>query len=132
MSVHWLPRARLERLHAKMIRREGGIPELHSPHLLESALARAQSKQAYADPEPTLPELAAAYAFGIAKNHPFADGNKRAGLLAVHAFLFLNDLDFAPNDDEAVSAMVDLANDRLDEAGLAEWIARNTKPLAES
>ena len=75
--------------------------------------------------EPDLAELAAAYAFGIAKNHPFIDGNKRAALLALVTFLGLNDIDFLVEEAEAVVMIRGLAAGEIDEIGLTRWIRDN-------
>ncbi len=79
--------------------------------------------------EPDIAELAAAYAFGIAKNHPFIDGGKRAALLALVTFLGLNDIDFVVDEAEAVLMIRGLAAGEIDESGLIRWI-RDTWPKA--
>jgi len=91
--------------------------------MLESALARPINKHAYAETD--LAKLAAAYAFGIARNHPFVDGNKRTALLSIVTFLGLNDVDFIASEAEAVVIIRDLAAGEVDEEGLARWIRDN-------
>lgn len=92
---------------------------------LEAALARPQNKLAY-DPEANLLSFAAAYGFGLVRNHPFRDGNKRIGFLAMVTFLRLNGVTFAPPPEEVVSTMVDLAGGKLSEAELEEWICNHS------
>ena len=85
----WVPRLVLEAVHLDQLREHGGRPGLRDEHALESALARPRQKWSY-EPASDLAALAAAYAFGIARNHPFIDGNKRAAFLAMMVFLGLN------------------------------------------
>ena len=89
--------------------------------------SRPVDRVAYAgdSTEVDLPELAAAYAFGIARNHPFIDGNKRAALLALVTFLGLNDIDFLADEAEAVVMIRGLAAGEIDESGLTRWIRDN-------
>ena len=96
---------------------------------MQSALARPQNLAAYG--EPNLAELAAAYAYGIVRNHPFIDGNKRAALLAAYVFLELNDHTMTAPEVDAVFVFRDLAASEIDEATLAHWIAANMAPLDE-
>ena len=88
---------------------------------LESALARPQQKWAY-DEEPDIAVLAAAYAFGLARNHPYRDGNKRIGFLALVTFLGINGHNFDATDEDIVSTMLALADGSLSEPALARWI----------
>jgi len=81
---------------------------------------------------PILPRLAAAYGFGIARNHPFVDGNKRAALLVIITFLGLNDITFTASEAEAVVMIRDLAAGTIDEDVLSRWIADNVSPVQES
>ena len=93
--------------------------------LLDSALARPLNLLAYG--EPSLEELAAAYAFGIARNHPFADGNKRAALLATGIFLGINGISFRPDKVDAYRVYFALAAGEVSEKELAAWIGRNCR-----
>ena len=95
--------------------------------MLESALGRPLNTWTYGETD--LAALAAAYAFDIARNHPFVDGNKRASLLAIITFLGLNDIDFAASDAEAVVMIQDLAAGKVYEDGLTRWI-RDSLPGA--
>lgn len=110
-------------IHESQLRKFGGPPGVRDIGALESALGRAQNRWAYEQSE--LAVLAAAYGFGIARNHPFVDGNKRAALLAIVTFLGLNGIDFVANEAEAVVIIRDLAAGQVDEAGLARWISDN-------
>ena len=121
----WLAEKVVVALHAKLIARHGGLGALRDAGLLASALARPQNLYAYG--EPTLPELAAAYCFGLVRNHPFVDGNKRVGLAAADVFLQLNGYELTAPETEAVAVIRDLAAGELDEATCARWIAANTE-----
>lgn len=94
--------------------------------LLESALARPQHLFAYEGVR-ALPDLAARYAAGIARNHPFLDGNKRTALLAIRAFLFVNGYTFAPPEGETVAMMLALAAGEVAEGALSQWIAQHAR-----
>ena len=91
--------------------------------MLESALDRPRNRWAYEQAE--LPELAAAYAFGIARNHPFVDGNKRTSLLALYTFLGVNDIDFIVPEADAAAMILSLAAGEVSEQSLARWIRDN-------
>lgn len=99
------------------------LPSRRGHGALESALGQAVNRWACQGAD--LPELAAAYAFGIARNHSFVDGNKRAALLAMVIFLGLNDIDFLVDEAEAVVMIRSLAAGEIDEAGLTRWIRDN-------
>ena len=119
----WLSVEDVIALHAEQLAIFGGPEGLRDRGLLESALARPLNLWAYESPD--LAALAAAYAFGLAKNHPFIDGNKRAAFAAMMVFLRLNGIKFAPDPAEATAAIVDLAAGEVDEDGLARWIGDN-------
>jgi death-on-curing protein len=110
-------------MHGEQLALFGGPPGIRDQTLLSSAIGRPRNKWAYEQPE--LPELAAAYAFGIAKNHPFVDGNKRAAFVAMMVFLRLNGVRFAPPPPEATAIILDLAAGEVEESGLARWIRDN-------
>lgn len=110
-----------------MLRAEhGGLSGVRDPGLLESALARARARYAH-DSESTLFDLVAAYAFGLARNHPFLDGNKRIAITAVAMFLGDNGFRLAPDKLDALKKFLALAAGALDEADLAKWIAANAE-----
>jgi death-on-curing protein len=119
----WLPVELVLAIHESQLRRFGGPPGVRDRGALESALGRARNKWAYEDAN--LTTLAAAYGFGIARNHPFVDGNKRAALLAIVTFLGLNGIDLIADEAEAAVIIRDLAAGLVDESGLARWIGDN-------
>ncbi|GJD91037.1 MULTISPECIES: type II toxin-antitoxin system death-on-curing family toxin [Methylobacterium] len=125
-EIVWLTSDLVQAFHAQQLKLFGGPPGIRDEGALESALGRPVNRVAYAEEaEVDLAELAAAYAFGIAKNHPFIDGNKRAALLALVTFLGLNDLDFLADEAEAVVMIRSLAAGEIDESGLTRWIRDN-------
>lgn len=111
----------VETIQAAQLREHGGSPGLRDEGLLESALARPQQKFAYAD-QPDMALLAAAYAFGLAKNHAFVDGNKRTAFIAAYVFLGLNDHELTADEADVVATMESVAAGRIGEAALADWI----------
>ena len=117
----WLTVELVIAFHDEQLRIFGGPAGIRDRTLLESAVARAQNKWSYG--ETKLSALAASYAFGIARNHPFVDGNKRASLLALITFLGLNGVQFRVPEAEAAAAILALAAGELDEAGLAQWVS---------
>lgn len=119
----WLTIPLVRAIHEKQLREFGGPSGLHDAGALESALGRAQNRWAYE--QSGLPQLAAAYAFGIARNHAFVDGNKRTALLAIITFLGVNGIRFEPDEAEAVVMIRSLAAGEIDEDGLSRWIADN-------
>jgi len=121
----WVDKRSFLLLHDEDLAEHGGLPGLRDEGLLDSALARPLILIAYG--EPTMSELAAAYAFGIARNHPFADGNKRAALLSVGLFLGINGVSFRPDKVEATRVFLALAADDITEDELAAWSDRNSR-----
>ena len=119
----WLPSNLILAVHERQLREFGGPAGVRDAGALESALGRARNRWAYEGAN--YPQLAAAYAFGIARNHPFVDGNKRAALLAIVTFLGLNDIEFTASEAEAVIMIRRLAAGEIDEDELAGWIAAN-------
>jgi death-on-curing protein len=120
----------LETLHADQILEHGGSPGIRDQGLLESALARPQQKWHY-EPNTDLSTLAAAYAFGVAKNHPFIDGNKRAALVAAYTFLAINGFELESTETEAVGIILGLADGSLPEEDLAAWIRSHLIPWVD-
>lgn len=116
----WLTTKILVAIHAEQLLRYGGPEGIRDLGMLESALDRPRNKWAYEQAD--MPSLAAAYAFGIARNHPFIDGNKRAAFLAFVVFLDINGIDFFAPEPEVVVAMLKLAAGEIDEDGFARWI----------
>jgi death-on-curing protein len=117
----WLSRVVVDAIHADQIRQHGGLPGIRDENVLESALARPRQKWEY-DNDADLPLLAAAYAFGFARNRPYSDGNKRIAFLALATFLGINGQDFDTTDEDVVTTILALAAGRLTEAELADWV----------
>ncbi len=122
----WLLRSAVELAHDSQIAKYGGSTGLRDEGLLESALARPRNLHAYGEED--LCALAAAYAFGIARNHPFVDGNKRTAFAAAALFLVLNGRPVAPDREATVEAMLALAAGQRDEAEFADWLRAQTLP----
>lgn len=119
----WLTITMVVAIHDEQLAIHGGLPGLRDAGMLESALDRPRNKWAYETPE--LPELAAAYAYAIARNHPFADGNKRTSLLALYTFLGINEIDFVVPEASAAAMILSLAAGEVSEESLARWIRDN-------
>lgn len=119
----WLSVELVRDIHAEQLAIYGGPEGVRDLGLLESALARPINRFAYGETD--MAALAAAYAFGLARNHPFVDGNKRAAFLAMMTFLRLNGIPFAPADAMAAAAILALAAGEVDEKGLTRWIRDN-------
>lgn len=126
----WLTRPILEALHTDQIAEHGGGAGIRDEGLLESALARPQQRWHY-ESETDLAALAAAYAFGIAKNHPFVDGNKRAALVGAYTFLALNDFELEAPETETVSIVLGTAEGSISEEELAAWIRSHLIPWVD-
>lgn len=119
----WLVLAEVIAAHEKQLVRFGGPPGIRDQSVLESALGRPVNKWQYEQAD--LATCAAAYAFGIARNHPFVDGNKRAAFVALMAFLRLNGIEFKPDKAQALVIIQDLAAGIVNEDGLTRWIRDN-------
>ena len=113
-------------IHDEQLAEHGGQAGVRDRGLLESALARPRNQFAYG--ESSLPRLAASYAFGISRNHPFLDGNKRTSLVVAELFLDLNGLDLTASDEAFVTTFLRLAAGELGEDDLARWIEANSRP----
>ena len=124
----WIDAADAAAYHAELLTEHGGSAGLRDRGLLESALARPQNLAAYGDP--TAFELAAAYAFGIAKNHPFVDGNKRVAFVASVTFLELNDWQFVAAEEDAAIAFLGLAGGKVTEQDLSRWLEARSRKAA--
>ena len=123
-QIVWLLEETVIAIHQRQISEHGGSEGLRDEGLLASALARPQNVLAYAQPPPDLAALAAAYAYGIARNHPFVDGNKRTALVAARTFLLLNGVNLEANQDEKYLTFLQLAQGALTEEQLADWIRK--------
>ena len=117
----WLSRVVVDAIHNDQLREHGGLSGLRDDNVLESALARPPQQWHYAE-KTDLATLAAAYAYGLVKNHPYRDGNKRIGLLAIATFLGINGYDLRATEADVVTQILALADNRVSEAELAEWI----------
>jgi death-on-curing protein len=122
-KLRWLTLEEILVIHERQLGRFGGAPGIRDQGMLESALSRPRNKWEYERAD--IVELAAAYAFGIARNHPFVDGNKRIAFLAMAAFLRLNGVRFAPSQEAATAAILALAAGEIDETGFARWLVDN-------
>lgn len=126
MEPVWLTGADVLALHDEALTEFGGRSGVRSTGLLESALAKPRNLFAYGR-APTLFDAAAAYCAGIARNHPFVDGNKRTAFLAAAVFLELNGFLLAPFEAEVVETVIRVAEGKLDEHKLALWFKRNAR-----
>lgn len=127
MSWEFLTRRVVEAMHAEQLHRHGGAQGLRDENALESALARAENKAAYG--EPTIHELAAAYVFGIARNHAFVDGNKRSAIVAAGTFLLINGYRLTADDGTLYEFTMGVAAGEIDEAGAAAFFRDHTGPV---
>jgi death on curing protein len=109
----------VESLHAEQLRLHGGAAGIRDQGMLESALARSRQKETYGGPD--LFELAAAYLFGIAKNHPFVDGNKRTAFAAADLFLYFNGFSIEADQQDVIQLVLMVAASEIDEAGAAAF-----------
>ena len=121
----WVLREAVLALHERLLAEFGGLAGLREPGLFDSALARPQQLFAYGKPE--VGDLAAAYAFGLVRNHPFLDGNKRIGFTVAVMFLELNGRRFTAPEAEATLKTLALAARELDEAGYAAWLRKHSR-----
>lgn len=115
----------VDAIQTDMLITHGGMPGLRDQNQLESALARPKQRFAY-EPTADLAALAAAYGYGLARNHPYNDGNKRVAFVVMAVFLGLNGLEFTASEADAVTTIVALASGDLDEETLADWIRLHT------
>ena len=122
----WLPREMILAMHLRQLAEHGGGEGVRDEGLLDSALQRAANKLAYGEPD--IFDLAAAYAFGIARNHPFIDGNKRTALVASFTFLYVNGWIVISTQDENVEEFIALASGQIQEDHLAAWFRGKAKP----
>lgn len=125
----WISKKALLLLHEESLAEFGGASGLRDEGLLDSALARPRNSHAY-ETARTIPKLAAAYAFGMAKNHPFVDGNKRAAFMSIGLFLSLNGLRLTAGKVDATETILALASGELTGNALATWIDANSEPVA--
>ena len=122
----WIDPAVLLAVHDEQLAEHGGAADTRDAGLFESALARPQNLALYGEPDAA--DLAAAYGYDIARNHPFIDGNKRTAFVAVEVFLALNGHESLANDAECAVTMLDLAAGTRTEAAFAQWLRAHTQP----
>ncbi len=116
----WIDPAVLDAVHEEQLAEHGGLAGVRDPNGLASALARPVNLALYETPD--VADLAAAYGFGLARNHPFSDGNKRTAFVAVELFLMLNGHELDASDAECVLTMLAVASGEMTEADFADWI----------
>lgn len=121
----WILRETVVAVHESLLREFGGLSGIRDVGIFDPALARPEQLMAYGTP--ALTDLAAAYAFGLVRNHPFLDGNKRIGLATAVIFLELNGMEFTATEVDAVIQTLALAAGELDEAGYAGWLKKNSR-----
>jgi len=124
MNWQFLSRRAVEAIHVEQLQRHGGAAGLRDENALESALARAQNKVAYGEPDHA--EIAAAYAFGLGRNHAFVDGNKRTAIVTAVTFLLVNGYNFTADDGLLYSFTMGLAAGEIDETGAAAFFRDHT------
>ncbi len=121
----WIERSVILAAHDEQLAEHGGSPGLRDAGLLDSALARPLNRAAYGEPDAA--DLAAAYAYGLATNHPFVDGNKRIAFIALELFLALNGHRLVIDDVNCAMCMLAVAARTMKETALADWIRRHSK-----
>ena len=122
----WIERLVLLAVHDEQLVEHGGAVGLRDAGLFDSALARPLNLAAYAEPD--VADLAAAYGVGLAKNHPFVDGNKRTAFVAMELFLVLNGYKLLATDADCVLTMLAVAAGQMDEATFARWLRDHSAP----
>ena len=114
-SFKWLSREAIEIIHEEQLAEHGGLPGIKDENALEAALARPLNKAAYGETD--VHRLAAAYLYGIVRNHPFSDGNKRTGFLAAYTFLVINGIEFDAEEVQVIAFVLAVAAGEIDEDG---------------
>ncbi len=132
--IVWLEKALALTIHDRQLAEHGGSAGVRDETLLESVLGRPQQLFAYGDPAPDLAELAASLAFGLglARNHPFVDGNKRTAYVAYRTFLALNEIELVASDEEKYLTILALAEGKLSEKDFAAWLRAHLQSSARN
>ena len=130
-EIIWVDKHETLTIHAQQLAAHGGSDGVRDEGLLESALARPLNLLAYCEAVPSLARLAAAYGFGIARNHPFVDGNKRTALVVAFTFLLVNGLRLTAPKEDRYFAFYDLAAGKLSEDGLGQWLEAKSEPVSK-
>lgn len=125
--IVWVDKRLALAIHERQLAEHGGSGGVRDEKLLESALARPQQLHAYGDPPADLADLAASLAFGLARNHPFVDGNKRTAAVCCEVFLAINDVELDANDAELYAVYYALAEGKLEEPDFAAWLRPRLK-----
>ncbi|WP_430250203.1 type II toxin-antitoxin system death-on-curing family toxin [Neorhizobium sp. DAR64860/K0K1] len=125
-AIRWLSRPAIEIIHGEQVAKHGGLPGLKDENALESALARPLNK--HADGEDDIFALAAAHLYGLAKNHPFSDGNKRIAYLAAFTFLLINGYLIEASQADVIEFVLSVAAGEIDEDGAARFLRDHTVP----
>ena len=125
-SWHWLEPKVLLAVHEEQLAEHGGAAGTRDLGLFESALAKPRNLAVYGEPDAA--DLAASYGCGIARNHPFIDGNKRTAFVAVELFLRINGVELSADDQDCVMTMLAVAAGTLEEAAFADWLRAHTQP----
>jgi len=131
MEARWISLELVCAIHERQLAEHGGQSGVRDFGLLESALARPRQLHAYGDPLPDLCALAASYAFGIVKNHPFLDGNKRTAHVVYRLFLEWNGLAMNAPKEERYFRILALAAGEIEESAFAAWLRKTTSPESE-
>lgn len=130
--IVWIETPLVLAIHDRQLAEHGGGNGVRDPALLASALARPQQLFAYGDPPPDLADLAASLAFGLARNHPFVDGNKRTAHVCYRVFIVLNGGELIASDEEKYLVMLGLAEGGLPEAEFAAWLRAHIRTRSDS
>lgn len=125
--IRFVPASAVLLMHSELIREFGGKPGIRDRGLLESALGRPKNLHAYKKSD--LFRLAASYSYGVIKNHPFFDGNKRVGLALAYTFLQINRMELTASEEEATIVMLGVADGSVDEKTLTKWLQANSKTI---
>lgn len=121
----WVEETVVRAIHRRQIAEHGGLSGVREENALASALMRPLNLWAYGEPTPDIAALAASYAFGLARNHPFSDGNKRVALVVCRVFLLLNSIDLPASQEEKYQTFLRLAAGESSEEALTAWIREN-------
>ena len=130
-NIVWVREDVVLAVHLRQLAEHGGGEGVRDEGLLRSALARPQNLLAYGDPPPDLASLAAAYAYGIARNHPFVDGNKRTALVVARLFLLLNGVNLVATQEEKYLTFLKLAAGELSEGELTNWVRAHLNDVSK-
>lgn len=124
----WINHEVVTAIHQRQIAEHGGIDGIRDKALLESALSKPLNRYSYDNPPPSIAQMAASYAYGIIKNHPFIDGNKRTSFVICMLFLQLNGLKCNAAKEDTYKVFISLASGGISEEEFAAWIAANSQP----